>query len=92
MIAAVRVIKDPGADNDGSTHAEKRDKASQYPEHLRASQGLLFFSNTSQCCDCEHCGALIVHRLPVIGDDVFAYYRDLSCRRLTAAIPQLRGV
>jgi len=43
MIAAVRVIKDPGADNDGSTHAEKRDKASQYPEHLRASQGLLFF-------------------------------------------------
>jgi hypothetical protein len=33
MIAALRIIKDPGAHNDRGTHAEESNKASQYPDH-----------------------------------------------------------
>ena len=33
MIAALWIIKDPSADNDRGTHAEERNKASQYPDH-----------------------------------------------------------
>ena len=43
MIAALRIIKDPSADNDRGTHAEERNKASQYPDHC-SLRGFLFLN------------------------------------------------
>jgi hypothetical protein len=45
MIAALRIIKDAGARNDRGTHAEERNKPSQYPEHCNLPW-FLFFSAT----------------------------------------------
>ena len=90
MIAAVRVVKNSGADDDGRTHAKERDKASQYPEHCKPPI-VCFFEKLLNAAIVS-IKMFIVHRLPVIGDDVLAYYPELSCRRVGAAVPQLRGV
>jgi hypothetical protein len=64
MIAAVRIVKDAGAQNDRGAHAEERDKASQYPEHCKPPQ--VGFSETFQCRNCKHCGGLLCTACPAL--------------------------
>src|SRR6516225_1253125 len=56
MIAALRIIKDPSADNDRGTHAEERNKASQYPDHCSLPWFFYFSThdNTHYICLKQH--------------------------------------
>jgi hypothetical protein len=63
MIAAVRVVEHSGAENDGGTHTEEGDKASQYPDHCKPP--MILFSNF---LDAEIVSIETFHCAPLIGD------------------------
>lgn len=68
MIAALWIIKDPGAHNDRGTHTEERNKPSQYPEH-RSLPWFLFLSATIV----DITAILVCIADTPLGDHVFAH-------------------